>query len=222
MTPDLLDELLDRSAPMTRGADRADLGTMMRDAARQARSRSRRRIGIAAGALATLLVAGTGVAVATDGMSWSPQVAEPRRSVSFTMDIGFDCELRFAATTGGLDRAFVGNANRILDDWYQSADITALGNAHREQTIADHAAITEAPLLEAGETWEGLPPGEAEHRRWSREWMVWTLIISDLEGEELKRHGIDPADPRFASSSGMSQIQCFDQNGEVYVPGADS
>ncbi|GEM_PF-819515 len=222
MTPDLLDELLDRAAPATRAADATALRAMVRDAARQGRRRRGRRMGIAAGALATVLVAGAGVAVATDGLSWSPQVAEPRRSVSFTMDIGFDCELRFSQRTGGVDPAFVDNANRILDEWYQSTDLTAAGNAHREQTIAEHTGITDAPLLEPGETWESLPIGEAEHRRWSREWILWTLIISDLEAEELQRNGIDPADPRFADSTGMSQIQCFDQNGELYRPGARS
>jgi hypothetical protein len=51
MTRDPLDELLDRSAPATRAADRADLRERVGAAARKIPSARRRRIGIPAGAL---------------------------------------------------------------------------------------------------------------------------------------------------------------------------
>jgi len=221
MTPDPLDELLDRSAPVTRAADAADLRAMMNAASRQGRP-SRRRVAIASGALALLLVGGAGVAVATDGFNWNPKLQDSVRAVSFRMESGFDCELRFAPMTGGADPTFVADANRVLDEWHRTTDVVAAARAHMDQTIADHTGITDAPMLEPGETWDTLPPGEAEHRRWGREWIVWELVVSDLESEELQRHGIDPADARFAGSAGMSQIQCFDENGEPYVPGAGS
>lgn len=222
MIPDPLDELLDRSGPVTRTADAAALRAMIGEAATAAQPRRHRRLAIASSALAVVLVGGAGVAVATDGFTWNPSVADSARAVSFTMDSGFDCELRFSPMTGGVDPAFVADANRILGDWHRATDVAAAARAHMDQTIADHSGITDAPMLEPGETWDTLPPGEAEHRRWAREWTLWQLVVSDLEGEELRRHGIDPGDDRFAGSEGMSQIQCFDEDGALYVPGAGS
>lgn len=222
MTPDPLDELLDRSAPATRAADDAALRTMMADAAREVpRRRRRRRVAIAAGALAAVLIGGAGVATATDGFRWAPWAQDPLGAVSFTMDSGFDCELRFSPFAGGADPMFVGQANAILEDWYRSTDVPAAAKAHLDQTIQDHD-FDMALALEPGETWESLPPDEAQHRRWATEWLLWDLVVSDLESEELERRGIARDDARFADSTRSGQIQCFDEDGEPYLPGAGS
>ena len=82
MTPHLLDELLDRSAPSTRDSDPSAVRAMISAASREARPPGRRRVAVASGVLAVLLVGGAGVAVATDGFTWSSAVQESPKAVA--------------------------------------------------------------------------------------------------------------------------------------------
>jgi hypothetical protein len=221
MTPDLLDDLLDSSAPATRAATEKDLAAMIRIARSDARPGRRRLPRVAFGiGLAAILAGGAGVAVATDGFTWAPWAQDPVGAVSFTMSNGFACELRFSEITGGQDPAFVDDVNRILEDWYRSSDVVGAASAALPTEFAGED-LREVHL-EPGETLESLPVGEAEHRLWAQQWMAWDLAVSQLESEELERRGIAPDDERFGGSQRKGQIQCFDESGELYAPGAGS
>ena len=218
MTLDSLDDLLDRSAPPPDLTPQSDLDAMVAEA-RAAVLRPRRgRVVVAAGVLVVLLAGGVGVAAATDGFAWAPWAQNPVRAVSFTMDNGFECELRFSAYTAGSDQGFLTEVNNILEDWYRSADV--IGDV-RALVPATREAL--GPIdLQPGETLDTLPAGEAEHREWVREWQAWDQAVGEAESQELARHGIQPGDSRFAGSERNGQIQCLDQNHVPYLPGAGS
>lgn len=227
MTPDALDDLLDRSTPTTRAAAEQDVAAMIADArAEVGRTRRARPIAVASGALALLLVSGAGVAAATDGFSWGPWVQEPIGAVSFTMANGFSCELRFSEYTKGADAAFVGEVNQALEDWYRSADVVAQAEALVPAKLAELAAMEADAPKDPEADMSGLTADERadeiEHRAWASEWLAWDLAVADLELEALKSAGISLPDPRFDRSERVGQIQCTDEEGELYVPGAGS
>lgn len=218
MTRDTLDDLLDRSAPPSGPAAKVDLDAMIADARQPDPRTLRPRILITAGLAAVLASGGVGVALATDGFSWAPWARDPVGAVQFTMTDGLYCELRFSEYTAGSDPAFVNEVNRILEDWYRSTDVLAVVQA-KVPTRLDEIGPIE---LQPGETLDTLPPGEAEHREWVRQWLAWDLAISDAEWQELTSHGIQPDDARFAGTERSGQIQCLDENHEPYPPGAGS
>jgi hypothetical protein len=218
MIRDTLDDLLDRSAPTSSPAAQVDLDAMIADARKPATRTFRPRILIAAGLAAVLASGGVGVAVATDGFSWAPWAREPIGAVQFTMTNGLQCELRFSEYTAGSDPAYVNEVNGILEDWYRSTDVLAVVRAKVPTTLAEIGPIE----LQPGKTLETLPPGEAEHREWVRQWLAWDLAISDAEWQELTSHGIQPDDARLEGSERSGQIQCLDENNEPYPPGAGS
>jgi hypothetical protein len=227
VTPDLLDDRLDRSAPATRDAEPADLRLMIDAAAREVGAvRRRRRAGIAVGALSILLVGGAGVAAATDGFrAWS--IPEPVGAVSFTMSNGFDCELRFSEYTGGSDPAFLARVNRVLTDWYSVTDVVAEAEARVPQKQAFLATLVspEEKTERDAQLAELSPQERADaiaHNAFSAEWMAWDQVVGDLESEALRDAGIAVPDDRFVGSARSGQIQCFDQDGELYGFGAGS
>jgi hypothetical protein len=218
MIRDPLDDLLDRSAPTSRPAEKVDLDAMIADARQPATRTPRRRILMAAGLTAVLASGGVGVAAATDGFSWAPWARDPIGAVQFTMANGLVCELRFSEYTGGDDPAYVNEVNGILEEWYRSTDVLAVARAIVPAKLDELEPIE----LQPGETLETLPPGEAQHREWVRQWLAWDLAISDAEWQELTSHGIQPGDARLAGSERSGQIQCLDQNSQPYPPGAGS
>lgn len=224
MTRDTLDDLLDSSAPATRAADDGSLTTMIRAARAETQPTRRRTPRVALGVgIAALLVGGAGVAVATDGFAWAPWVQDPVGSVSFTMAGGFDCELRFSQYSGGQNAAFIAKVNRTLEDWYRSTDV-----------VDEARTLLPAQLAAIDTTWEDDPGAdmsvlspqeredEIEHRAWSREWLAWDLVVSELEAQALRAAGISVPDERFVGSERVSQIQCFDESGDLYLPGLGS
>lgn len=235
MSPDLLDDLLDRSAPATRAAVDDAMRVMVADAASQARPlrprRRRTRLAVGGG-LAVLLASGAGVAAATDGFGiWS--ITDPVGAVSFTMANGLACELRFSEYKVGDylaeqhgDPAFLADVNRTLEEWYASTDVVreaeALLPAQREHL----AAMTEDAQDDPGADMSALTAeeqsAEIEHRAWSREWLAWDLAVSELETRALTVAGFSVDDDRFVGSERSGQIQCLDQDGKPYVPGAGS
>lgn len=218
MTRDTLDDLLDRSAPTAQPVAQADLNAMIADARRPTPRSLRPRILIAAGLAAIFASGGVGIAAATDGFSWAPWAQQPIGAVQFTMTNGFQCELRYAPYTGGSDPASVKWVNGTLEDWYRSADVLAIVQALVPAALDELGPIE----LQEGETLETLPPGEAEHREWAREWMAWDIAVNDAEWQELKKQGMDPEHTGLDWSERSSQIQCYDENHEPYVPGAGS
>ncbi|GAA1991061.1 hypothetical protein [Microbacterium pumilum] len=227
MTTDPLDDLLERSAPATRSITDAHLDAMIADARRQVPRPRRRRIATLAGALALVLVGGAGVAAATDGFSWAPWAQDPVGAVAFQMANGFECELRFSSYTSGADPAYVAEVNRILEDWYRSADV--LGDAEPLLPAArEHIAAmgADSAALDAGADMSELTPQaraeEVEHRSWTDEWMTWEWVIGDLETQALRDAGLTVPDERLVGSERSGQIQCLDLDGRPYVPGAGS
>lgn len=218
MTRDPLDDLLDSSAPTSTPPARADVEAMIAHARRSAPRPLRPRVLVAVGLTAVFASSGLGIAAATDGFSWAPWAQEPIGAVQFTMANGFQCELRYSEYTAGSDSAYVGEVNAALEDWYRSADVLAAVQATVPAKREELGPIE----LQPGETLETLPPGEAQHREWAREWLAWDLAISSAEWQELASEGFEPGDSRMAGSERSGQIQCFDENHEPYVPGAGS
>ncbi len=220
MTHDPLDDVLDRSAPAVYPTSARDIEAMIVKAQEQAVPARKPRVLIAGGAVAALLLTGVGTVAATDGFSWAPWAQDPLGAIPFTMANGFDCELRFSEYTGGADPGFVGEINAALRDWYLTADV--IGEVAALVPAARANPALDSLELQPGETLESLPAGEAEHRAWVREWMAWDLAVSEAEWDELARHGIRPGDPRMSWSERSGQIQCFDEDHQRYVPGANS
>ena len=218
MIRDPFDDLLDRSAPSSTPPAKVDVDAMIAEARQSAPRPLRPRMLVAAGLAAVLTSGGLGIAAATDIFSWAPWAQEPIGAVQFTMANGFQCELRFSEYTGGEDPAYVDEVNGVLEDWYRSTDVLAAVRTIVPKTLEDLGPIE----LQPGETLETLPPGEAQHREWVRQWLAWDLAISDAEWQELTSHGIQPGDPRLGGSERNSQIQCLDENHEPYAPGAGS
>jgi len=218
MTRDPFDDLLDRSAPMSAPQAEADMDAMIAEARQFAPRSLRPRIAIAVGLAAVLTSGGFGLAAATDIFSWAPWAQEPMGAVEFTMANGLQCELRYSGYTGGSDPAYVGEVNSALENWYRSADVLAAVQARVPAKLEDVGPIE----LQPGETLETLPPGEAQHREWVREWLAWDLAISAAEWQQLASQGIQPGDPRMEGSERSGQIQCLDENNELYAPGAGS
>jgi hypothetical protein len=220
MTRDPLDELLDSSAPPARPAAKHDLDAMIAEARQSAPRTTRSRVLVAAGLAAAFTFGGVGIATATDGLSWAPWAQDPIGTVQFTMGNGFQCELRFSEYTKGRDASFEREVNGILEHWYRSTDVLPIVEA----IVPSRLAGLDPEDLEIGIGAAGdvLPPGEAERREWSRQWLAWDLAVSDAESHELAAHGIQPDDERFAGSERSGQIQCRDENGEPYALGPAS
>jgi len=218
MTRDTLDDLLDGSAPTTLPAARADLAMMAADARRATRKSVRSRLAVAVAIVAILTSGGVGMAAATGVFSWAPWAQQPIGAVQFTMSTGFECEMRFSEYTGGADPAYVAEINRSLEDWYRSTDVLA---AVKESVPARLEALGPIELL-PGETLDTLPPGEADHREWVRNWLAWELAIGDAETQQLSSRGFEPGDARMAGSERSGQINCLDQDGQPYAPRAGS
>ena len=228
MTRDPLDDLLDRSAPTGRAVADREFEAMIAEARREVPRpwRRTRHLAITASALAAVLVGGVGVAAATDGFSWAPWAQDPVGAVSFTMANGFSCELRFSEYTKGADAAFVADVNHALANWHRSTDVVAVAEdllPAKLQELADMEA--ESPLDPEADMSQ-LSPADREdeiaHRAWALEWLAWDLVVSDLESKALEAAGIALPDERFVGSERSGQIQCLDESGDLYVPGAGS
>lgn len=224
MTPDLLDDLLDRSAPATRAPRDADLAAMIAEAHGNAPRPRRRRIVIVSSVLAAVILGGAGVATAADRFAWWPWALDPVGAVSFTMPNGFDCEMRFSEYRDGADPLFLADVNRTLEEWYRSTDVVALAEARLPQKREEYAAMQSAEeKAELDAQLAELTPAERDeavaHNAWAAEWTAWDLVVSDLETEALRDAGFAVPDERFVGSERIGGIQCLDLDGRPYVPG---
>jgi len=198
MTPDLLDELLDRSAPATRAADPADLRGMIRAASREARPRRRRRVGLAAGALTVLLLGGAGVATASGDWLWSAGLENPHRSLTYTAPTWGQCEIRFS----GYDTHnpwIQADVDRVIDEWFANTDVEAAAAPYVGTYVAQFEA-DQAAQAAAGE--EITDPRLADLNAW----MAHEQALGEALYEELKAHGYDST--VLAGSDAHSQVHC--------------
>ncbi|MFD4957293.1 hypothetical protein [Microbacterium sp. NPDC058389] len=201
MTPDLLDELLDRSAPATRTIDSPDLRAMIGDAAREVRPPRRRRVGIAAGALAVLLVGGAGVATATDLVPWDERAQDPYALLSFQLPSGVTCEQRI------IELAADPAAARWLREFSSERDLVAMADVEG--------------YLARMDTWEQPQYSDRDDRLWQGiNGAVWELVLAQAH---------EAGFPNGALAGSSSQTYCVDgagqivyPNGDLYAPGAGS
>ncbi|MBD3941559.1 hypothetical protein IF188_07605 [Microbacterium sp. NEAU-LLC] len=194
MTPDLLDELLDRSAPATRAADPAGLRAMIGDASRTAKPR-RRRIGLAAGALTVLLLGGAGVAAASGDWLWGPGLENPDRSYTYTAPTWGQCEIRFS----GYDthNLFIqADVDRVVDEWFASADVEAAADPY----VDKYLAVIEDSQASSGD--EITDPRLADLNAWT----AHEQALYEALGDELQAHGYEPG--ALAGSTAHSQVHC--------------
>lgn len=224
MNPDVLDDLLDSSAPPTRSARESDLSAMIAAARAELPKPRRRRVAVVSGVLAAVLVGGAGVAAAADVFDWAPWAQDPVGAVSFTMSNGFTCELRFSDYSGGSDPAFVADVNRTLEDWYRATDVVGTARALVPAKLAywqdlqseDERAELERQLAELSADERA---AAVAHNDWADEWTAWELAVSDLETAALRDAGFAVPDERFVGTERISGIQCLDIDGQPYAPG---
>lgn len=195
MSPDTLDELLDRSAPVTRSADETALGTMIADARRAVPRGRKRRVLILAGVLTAALVGGTGVATATGDWPWSPGLEDPDRSYVYTAPTWGQCEIRFSRLD--THNPFIqADVDRIVDDWFANTDVEAAAAPYVDR----HLAVIEAARSTAsGETTD---PREADLNAWT----AHEQALNDALYVELNAHGYDSG--ALAGSNAHSQVHC--------------
>ena len=224
MNPDLLDDLLDSSAPPTRSARESDLSAMIVAARAEMPKPRRRRVAVVAGALAVALAGGAGVASATDVFRWAPWAQDPVGAVSFTMSNGFTCEMRFSDYSGGSDPAFVADVNRTLEEWYRVTDVVGTARTLVPTKLAywddlqsdDERAELDRQLAELSADERA---AAVAHNAWADEWTAWDLAVSDLETEALRDAGFAVPDERFVGIERTSGIRCLDLDGQPYAPG---
>ncbi|GAA3647702.1 hypothetical protein [Microbacterium marinilacus] len=198
--PDLLDQLLDRSAPPApRRIDTTKVRAMVRDARAQSRPRRRVRAAALSGVLAGLLLGGAGAATAASVWDWGPDMGDPDRSYAYTSPTWGECELRF----GGFAAFSVfeqGEVDRIIDDWFARTDLDAeveplvpgyLDGLQRDQAgDPDMAADPRLPDLNA--------------------WTAREQAVLELLDRELRANGYDGTLGTGVAES-ASQLHCEDE-----------
>jgi hypothetical protein len=208
MTPDLLDDLLDRSSPATRAADAGDLRAMITAAARDARPSGRRVKVAVAGGLAMLFMASGGVAVAAGLIDWPKQYAHPDAGVSFALPSGRECEARVVviARDGGADQADAAKAEAELSDWLHTGSLddkldldTALADARR---IFAEQASQGMTILIGG---DGILVDASSSQRKPTEDDLYAFAMRWAIGQALQKH--EAGEPQFGTT--------YDAEGEV-------
>lgn len=217
MTPDPLDDLLERSAPRTVAPGKAEVEAMI--AAARAQVPAPRRIPrVALGlGLATLLVGGAGVAAATDGFDWAPWAQDPIAEYPLTLPSGWDCAVRIAHYTS-TDGELADSVNHLVEEWWREVDVVGRAAALTPKMI-DHIRASGNVMYNA-DTGENEPAGygttwyDADQEYYS----AFAQAISELESAYLGEQGIDSDMLGAAALEGGYGIQCLDENGEVAVP----
>lgn len=143
MSNDLLDELLNRSARPTGGAEEVSPGlylAMAREARTAARAPRRAvRVGVGVG-LTALLVGGSGAAMASGIFQWSGWAADPDITYAFSLPSGRQCEERILineAPSAGDGIPTPSPQGAALRKWAQAANFDALLNVPAELSALD-------------------------------------------------------------------------------------
>lgn len=211
---DSLEARLDRSTPPTEALGPERIEAMIA----HSRSRAgggRRAPGLVIGTvLAVGLLGGAGAAAAGGLIEWAPELDDAVGGVQFTMSNGFTCEIRTSKYTLGADDSYIAEINRELEDWYATGDVIAAAERELPEALAryDGAAGGAAPAS----------ADSSRHQTYLREWMAWNEALMDAEHSALESRGFAAKDPRRSGSERMSQIVCFDESGDLYVPGPDA
>ena len=217
MTPDPLDDLLDRSTPVTRAALEGDLAAMIADARAEVPRPRRRRIALASGALAVVLVGGAGVAVATDGFNWGPWLKDPVGAYSLTLPSGLDCSVRIAHYTAA-DTAVADDVNNIVEDWWRTTDVAAEAEKLVPSQIAQFRAAENTVYdADTGKS----EPGGFGTKWYDADWeyhFAFSMAIGELEHDVLEQHGYTTDELAVVGLEGGFGIKCLDENGEVVIP----
>lgn len=165
MTPDLLDDLLDRSSPATRPAGSPELRAMITASSREGRVRRRSRV-IAAGAIAALMLGGAGVATASTDWLWNSGLENPDRSYTYTAPTWGLCEIRLS----GFDTGNVlvqADVNRIIDEWFAETDVEAAAAPFVARHLAQLEADQAAQAAQAAESEPIADPRLADLNAWT-------------------------------------------------------
>lgn len=218
MSPEPLDDLLDRSAPVVRRADDATIAAMIADAREMSvPRRRRRRLVVAGGVLTALLVGGAGIATAAEVFDWGSWLEDPVGEYALTLPSGLECTVRIAHYTAA-DPAVAHEVNRIVEDWWRSTDVAAATEPLIPQMIDQiRAADTTVYIAETGET---VPGG------YGTDWydadqeyhFAFANAVGELEHEVLGEHGISTEELGAARLEGGYGIKCLDASGEVTIP----
>lgn len=193
MTPDMLDDLLRRSAPATRAEDPGALRAMVA-AAREVASARRRRVGISIGVLAVLLIGGAGVATASSDWLWGADMDDPLRSVTYISPTWGACELRLGdlRAANPFDQLAM---DRVIDDWFSSTDI----ETEIIPLIPGYLAVLEGS--------QAADPDPITDPRLP-DLNYWTAVdqaVGELLHDELATHGFSGGS---GLASGGSQVHC--------------
>lgn len=217
MTPDSLDDLLENSSPRTAAAPTLELEAMIADARREVPTKRRiPRVAVGLG-LAALLVGGAGVAVAADRFEWGPWAQDPVAEYSLTLPSGLDCAVRIAHYTSS-DGALADTVNGIVENWWRDSDVANQAAAITPKQIGEIRSSDNVMFNEV--TGENEPAGYGT--KWYNAdleyYFAFTQAISELEHEQLRKHGIDSDQLAAGALEGGYGIQCLDENGEVTLP----
>ena len=145
MTHDTLDDLLERSAPATRGAPPTDMSAMVREAAHAATAARRRTLGLraAAGVAALALVGGgTSIAAAAGLFTWQGWAEDADIAYAFGLPSGKQCETRItidASTSSGDGLQTPSPLGAALHEWARTADWAAIVDVDAQLARLDPA-----------------------------------------------------------------------------------
>jgi hypothetical protein len=200
MTPDPLDDLLDRSGPRTSVAPKLDIEAMIADARRELPPRRRvPRVVLGVG-LAALLVAGAGVAAASSSWEWGSGTSDPARSYTYTSPTWGACELRFGDYVAANPLRQI-ELDQVVDDWFANTDIEReaaplveqnLKRLQQQQREDADVIITDPRLPDLNY------------------WFASDQAVGELLDRELKQHGFDGSEGT-GLESGASQVHCEDE-----------
>lgn len=190
MNSDLLDDLLEESAPRARTIEPRDVRAMMADAAAESRPpRKRRRQVAVGGALALAFVGGAGVATANDLFPWSAEQQDPYVSVEYRLPSGLECEQRLL---------ILDTMNQDAANWLRSfADENDL------MALADVDGY-----LERMKAWGDTSTGDAAY--WSAvSGAIWETVLTEADAAGFGS-GVFTGE--------QSQTYCLDDDENVVFP----
>ena len=197
-----LDDLLDESAPPA-PRDTTELRMALDDASSTAKREVRKsrptRRGLFVGlALSSVLLAGAGVAVATELIEWPDWAADPTGAYTFVLPSGVSCDVKFGnvLTYNGERRD---ELRADLKDWFEHTDIVAEVTPLVNDFIEESRAGTNIVKLDDGTEVDG-GVGTEYYDADDEYQMAFNRALNALVYEEVARLGY-PDDLLMSSES---------------------